>query len=83
MPVMAGTKMRQKPNPNNVNKMYKYKPLKLDSLPVNNPAVMNNVVMFGANPLMMMLVAEIIEPAIAITRQPNLLTRIAAKGPTK
>ena len=50
---------------------------------MKNPAVMNNVVMFGANPLRMMLVAEIIEPAIAMTRQPNLFTRTAAKGPTK
>ena len=50
-------------------------------LPVKNPAVMNNVAMFGATPLMMMLVAEIIEPTMATTRQPNLVTRPAAIGP--
>ena len=60
-----------------------YQQLEAHRLPVNNPVVMNNVAMLGAIPLMMMLVAEIIEPAMAITRQPNLLTRSAAMGPTK
>ena len=50
---------------------------------MRNPAVMNNVAMFGANPLQMMLAAEIIEPTVTITRQPNLLTRAAAMGPIK
>ena len=63
-------------------KICPYHQLKAHRLPVNNPVVMNNVAMFGAIPLMMMLVAEIIEPAMATTRQPNLLTRSAAIGPT-
>ena len=64
-------------------KMCLYYQLKAHRLPVKNPVVMNNVAMLGATPLMMMPVAEIIEPAMAITRQPNLLTRSAAMGPTK
>ena len=52
-------------------------------MPAKNPFVANNVAMFGAIPLRMMLVAEMIDPAMIITRQPTLLTRFAAIGPAK
>ena len=52
-------------------------------VPAKNPFVINNVAMFGETPLTMMLVAEMMDPATIITRQPTLLTRFAAIGPIK